>query len=190
MAKTKKIEPTLDELIFNTPEQKVLRLLLLESTTTFNSRTISSKLKGVRGLGGAEGIMEVLAQFKELGLVNFLDNDRSVRLRDDSSFVMRMKTMVALCELEGLKKDLQPLSERGILFGSRATGNARSDSDYDVFIVTKNPEDVKRIAHGHPLGKLLEIIVMDPSQYEKLQSTDGKLAEKLDKGVVLWGRTW
>lgn len=190
MAKAKKIDATLDSLIFSTPEQKVLRLLLNEATTTFNSRTISSRLKGVRGLGGSEGIMEVLNQFKDLGLVDFLDNNRSVRLRDDGSFVLMMKTLLAICELEGLKNLLEPISTKGVLFGSRATGRARTDSDYDVFVVSRQPEEVLKIAQGHPLGKSLEIVCWTPDRFENIQKEDARLSDKLQKGVPLWGSSW
>lgn len=190
MAKAKKLEVTLDSLIFSTPEQKVLKLLLNEATTTFNSRTISSRLKGVRGLGGSEGIMEVLGQFKDLGLVDFLDNNRSVRLRDDGSFILMMKTLSTICELEGLKKVLQPISSRGILFGSRASGRARTDSDYDVFVVSRQPEEVLKVAQGHPLGKALEMICWTPDRFETIHKEDPKLAEKLQRGIPLWGSSW
>jgi predicted nucleotidyltransferase len=190
MTKPKKIEYTLDELIFNTPEQRVLRMLLLEPTTVFNCRSLSSKLKGVRGLGGSEGILKVLNQFKELGIVEFLDSNRSVRLRDDSSFILRMKVIVALCELENLVKTLSPISDKGILFGSRSNGSARSDSDYDVLVVSKNLEEVKRLAQGSPLGKQLELIVKTPDEFAKLEKTDKKFFDKISNGVVLWGKIW
>ena len=47
MARAKKPLPTLDGLLFVTPEQKLLRFLISEPTTAFTPRTLSSKLKGV-----------------------------------------------------------------------------------------------------------------------------------------------
>ena len=64
MARVRKPQPTLEAIIFATPEQKVLRLLLSEPTTSFTPRVISSKLTGVRGLGGGEGL--VCVQFLQL----------------------------------------------------------------------------------------------------------------------------
>src|ERR1700722_2487227 len=121
MARAKKTQPTLDTLLFNTPEQKVLRMLLAEPTTSFTPRTISSKLKGVRGLGGAEGINRILGELQELGLVDFVDNSRAVRLQDDSTIAQLLKTFSAICDLENLKTLLLPASSKGILYGSRAS---------------------------------------------------------------------
>lgn len=190
MARVRKPQPTLDSVFFSTPEQKVMRLLLSESTTSFTPRVISSKLKGVRGLGGTEGIMKILAELQELGLVDFVDNHRSVRLHDDSAQVQVLKIFLAICDLEGLKKLVDPLSSKGILFGSRAQGRARSDSDYDLFIVSTQPEEIKKIAAGHPLGKLLEVVVWTPEEYSHIEERDEALARKLDAGITLWGSSW
>ncbi|MCM2279109.1 MAG: nucleotidyltransferase domain-containing protein [Oligoflexia bacterium] len=186
----RKPQPTLDSLIFSTPEQKVLRLLLSEATTAFAPRVISSKLKGVRGLGGAEGIMKVLHELEALGLADFVDNHRAVRLRDENTFAQALKTVVAICDLESLRNLLEPLSSRGILFGSRATGKARSDSDYDLFVISETPDEVFKVGQRHPLGKALELVVWTPEQFGEIQSKDPALGEKLEKGIVLWGPSW
>lgn len=190
MARVRKPQPTLEALFFNTPEQKVMRLLLGEPTTSFTPRVISSKLKGVRGLGGAEGIMRILTDLQVLGLVDFVDNQRAVRLQDENSSVHLLKTFGAICDLENLKQLLEPISTRGILFGSRATGRARSDSDYDLFVVSDRPDEVKRIAGSHPLGKSLEVIAWTPDEFDEMGKTDGALKEKIEAGIVLWGPTW
>jgi len=167
-----------------------MRLLLSEPTTAFTPRVISSKLKGVRGLGGAEGIMRILHDLEALELVTFLDNHRAVRLHDDEPVVHLLKTFLAVCDLEGLKRLLMPLSTKGILFGSRARGRSRSDSDYDLFVVTDNPEEVRRIAAGHPLGKSLEVVAWTAEQYDDIGKLDVELEEKLSSGMLLWGSSW
>ena len=190
MARLRKPQPTLDSICFATPEQKVMRLLLSEPTTSFTPRVISSKLKGVRGLGGGEGIMKILTELQELGLVDFVDNRRAVRLHDDATPVQIQKVFLAICDLEGLTSLLQPISTKGILFGSRAKGRARSDSDYDLFVVSDNPEESKKIAGRHPLGKLVEVFAVTPDKYSELEKDDPSLFEKLEAGIVLWGSTW
>lgn len=190
MARVRKPAPTLESIFFSTPEQKVFRLLLSEPTTSFNSRVISSKLKGVRGLGGGEGIQKVLLELQGLGLVDFVDNQRAVRLHDENSFVQIMKTVAAISDLESLKVLLDPVSTKGILFGSRASGKYRSDSDYDLFVVSDSPEEVRKIGAGHPLQKSLELVVWTPDQFNEIEKTDPSLAAKLTKGTVLWGTSW
>jgi predicted nucleotidyltransferase len=151
---------------------------------------ISSKLKGVRGLGGTEGILRILHELQELGMVDFVDNNRSVRLHDDNTSVHVLKTFSAICDLESLKKLLEPVSSKGILFGSRSTGKARSDSDYDLFVVSETPEEVMKIGRGHPLGRAVELVVWTSDQYQDIRKTDSSLEEKIKQGLVLWGTHW
>lgn len=190
MVRVKKQQATLDSIFFSTPEQKVMRLLVSEPTTSFTPRIIASKLKGVRGMGGAEGLGRILASLREIGLVDFVDNQRAVRAHDDNSFVQILKTVAAICDLESLQKLIAPASSKGVLFGSRATGKARSDSDYDLFVITENPEEVRKIAQRHPLGRNVELVVWTPEQAEKIESLDPGLARKLEGGIVLWGSSW
>jgi hypothetical protein len=188
--KTKKPQATLDSLFFATPEQKVMRLLLSEPTTAFSTRILSSKLKGVRGLGGVEGLWAILEELQGIGLVDFVDNRRGVRLQDDNRVVQLLKVFGAICDLESLRNLAEPISSKGILFGSRSNGKARSDSDYDIFVVSDIPDEVKKVAEHHPLGRSLELIVWTPEQYQDIDRKDPGLKQKLEKGVVLWGNSW
>lgn len=187
MARLKTAQPTLEALLFQTPEQKVLRLLLTESTTAFTHRVIASKLKGVRGLGGVEGITKILEKLESLGFVDFLDHRRSVRLHDDSSIAQILKTVSAVCDLETLKGLLAEVSTRGVMIGSRATGKSRSDSDYDIVVVTDQPAEVTRITERHPLGKNIIATTMTHDEFLHLDQKDEKLAGKVKRGITLWG---
>jgi len=183
MARVKKAQPSLDSIFFSTPEQKLIRLLLSEPNTALTPRVISSKLKGVRGLGGVEGITEILLDFQQLGLVDFVSNHRAVRVQDDNTTIQILKTFVAVCDLENLKTVLQPISTRGVLFGHRAT-------DYDLFIVSETPEEVRKAAGRHPLGRAVELVVSTPELYGEMQQQDPGLYQKISGGIVLWGSTW
>lgn len=186
MVKARKVLPTLDELFFSSPAQRVIRFLLSEATSSFTLRVLISKLKGVRGLGGLEGLQDILEEYEAAGLVEFLDNRRSVRLREEHFAVESFKVVSALCDLESLRVLLEPLSKLGILFGSRATGKARSDSDYDVFVVTSQADEVVRVAGGHPLGKQIQIVCFTPENYERINEVDPGLVKKLENGIQLW----
>ena len=76
-----------------------------------------------------------------------------------------------------------------MVFGSRPTGRACSDSDYDIFVVTDAPEQVREIAGGHPLGKAIEIVACTPEKYGAIENEDPKLASRVEQGIVLWGST-
>lgn len=190
MARAKKTKPTLDSLFFATPEQRVMRLLLSEPTTTFTMRVLASKLKGVRGIGGADGLKKILDQLEEMGLVQFVDNGRAVCLHDDEAPIRALKIFSAMCDLEGIRALAEPLSTKAILFGSRSNGKARSDSDYDLFVVSDSPDEVTRVITTHPLGRNIEVIVWRPDDYMHIDEKDPALAAKLGAGIVMWGPMW
>jgi hypothetical protein len=187
MARVRRPQPTVESLFFATPEQKVLRFLLSEPTTTFTPRVISSRLKGVRGLGGVDGIMKILNQLNQLGMVDFVDNKRAVKLCENCPCVQTMKTFVSLCDLDTLKKALEPVSVRGILFGSRATGKFRSDSNYNLCVVSREPSEVARISEHHPLGKQIQLVTTTPTEYDSMERTKPGLATQVSRGIPLWG---
>jgi hypothetical protein len=167
MARTRKPQPTLDSIFFSSPEQRVVRFLLSEPTTAFTPRVISSRLKGIRGLGGADGITEILKNLHELGLVNYCDNLRAVRVVDEAPAIKILK---------------------GILYGARAQGESHSESPYDLVVVSHEVEEVKRISAQHPLGKKIELLTLDPDQYSSnVDKVHPGLTRKLTNSVVLWG---
>jgi len=190
MARTKKTKVTVDTIFFVTPEQKLIRFLLTEPTTVFTPRVLSSKLKGVRGLGGIDGITRILKDLSEVGMINYLNNNQAVCLHNDNTYIQALKALSALCDLEGIKELLEPISSTGILFGSRANGRARSDSNYDIFIVSQTPEEVRKVVTRHPLGKRIELTVSGPDDYTRMDRRDPGLAQRLSEGVVMWGSSW
>lgn len=190
MSRTRKPQPTLDSVFFSAPEQKVIRLLLSESTTTFPLRTLASRLKGVRGLGGVDGLTKVLSELQDLGLVEFVDNNRAVRLHNEAPAARTLKSLVSLCEMEGVATMLSPFSSRGILFGDRARGEAHSDSEYELFVVSDEDSHIRQLVESHPLGKSIQVTVWTQDEFHEIESKDPTLLNRLHSGIVLWGRTW
>jgi len=76
-----------------------------------------------------------------------------------------------------------PAVRRIILFGSRASGLARSDSDYDLLVVAELPDShvarALRVRRAlRPLGVGLDVVVVTPAEYAKLKD--------YRSGVVAW----
>ena len=115
MDRNRKQKESLDGFFFASPEQKLLRFLLTEPTTTFTPRVLSSKLKGVRGLGGVEGIKKILGDLSEMEIIHFVDNNKAVRLNNDLLPVRLMKGFSAICDLEDLIQALREHSSKVIL---------------------------------------------------------------------------
>lgn len=183
MARALKTPATWDSIFFATPEQKVLRYLLSSRETSYTLRVLVSKLKGVRGLGGIQGLEKVLTELEEAGLVHFVDNRRAIRISDEHSGNQIVRRLWGLCELESLYTQLQPLSSKGVLLGT-------NPGEINLYIVTEQPEEVRKLSEQHPMGKLAVLNLQSRDQFDSLAKKEPKLWASLNQGVLIWGSSW
>jgi HEPN domain-containing protein/predicted nucleotidyltransferase len=81
--------------------------------------------------------------------------------------------------------------ERVLLFGSRARGDARHDSDYDLMIVMDDPANDKKEAIHEAIGHehSVDIVVVTPERFEWARSDVGTLSYIVEReGQVLYDR--
>jgi hypothetical protein len=187
MAQVGKPQITLNSIFFATPEQKVMKLLVSEPATLFTPRVICSRLKGVRGLGGIDRVLSILEDFQRFGFLEFVNNQRAVRIEVANPTVQNLMVFAVICSFEGLKDLLQPISSKGILFGSGVQSAKPHESEYDLFVITKNPDEVKKTAARHPLGRQTDLTISTPDLFAELSSRDPNLFRKVTTGVTLWG---
>lgn len=75
-------------------------------------------------------------------------------------------------------KQVFPNLARLLLFGSRARGDARSDSDYDLLVVSPLPPGARNRAVALRIALLdldatFDIVVLTPAEFEALQTSSG-----------------
>ena len=85
--------------------------------------------------------------------------------------------------------------EQIILFGSRAWGQPRPDSDYDLFVIVAESDDhplqgaVKADACRGGLGISKDVIVCTQERFDRFRRVPASLEAKIrNRGVVLYGR--
>lgn len=82
-----------------------------------------------------------------------------------------------------------------ILFGSRATGNYRDDSDYDIFIIKSgidNERDVTRAARralfNSDINEEVDLLASNPEKFNKNKDNPYKIYRDVDiQGITLYG---
>ena len=83
--------------------------------------------------------------------------------------------------------------ERIVLFGSAVRGQIGVDSDIDLLVLERNPDDVRRQSVQirdalRGLGVPIDVIVMPTAQYEQSKDVFGGIAYPVHKhGKVLYG---
>jgi predicted nucleotidyltransferase len=85
---------------------------------------------------------------------------------------------------------LQP--EQVILFGSRARGDARSDSDLDVIIVARAFEEVPFLKRMPMMLRMVrfprhvDFLCYTPAEFEHIQQTSAVVYQAVQEGVILY----
>lgn len=183
MARATKTPATWDSIFFNTPEQKVLRYLLSSRDTSYSLRVLVSKLKGVRGLGGIQGLEKILVSLEEAGLVSFIDNRRGIRIQDEHGANMIGRTLWGICEIESLHLQLKEFSSKGVLLGA-------NPGEILLYVVSEQPDDIRRITEQHPMGKLVSLTIHPRNEFEALAKRDAKMHAQVTQGTLVWGSSW
>lgn len=96
-----------------------------------------------------------------------------------------------LAEVVRRTRAVFPMVERVLLFGSRARGDARTDSDYDLLVVT--PTTLTGAERSVPLrlalrglGASFDLIVVSTEEFDRLRASGGWWPrEVLREAVVL-----
>jgi predicted nucleotidyltransferase len=94
--------------------------------------------------------------------------------------------------LEIIVKFVEP--EKIILFGSRATGESKLDSDYDLLVIKKETEHRRKLAQQiykllYGIGIAVDIIVETPDRFEVLKDNPFLVYKEIEKrGKVLYER--
>ena len=92
-----------------------------------------------------------------------------------------------------LLSDLDPPPEKIVVFGSRARGNARPDSDLDLLIVlrTDGTPGQRGVLVRRPLRQLgvaMDILVYTPEEYERYRAYPSSVVRAAEReGIVLHG---
>lgn len=88
-----------------------------------------------------------------------------------------------------VKMALKP--EKMLLFGSRATGKARPDSDYDILIVsnafkkTSPHKRATRVYLLHDGAFALEVICLTPDEFDALKRRPSIVQAAVKEGILL-----
>jgi predicted nucleotidyltransferase len=85
--------------------------------------------------------------------------------------------------------------EKVILFGSRAKGVARPDSDYDFLIIKPSIENEREISsavyralYRFPEHVSVDIVAIDAAKFERRRHDTGMIYEEADsRGIVVYG---
>ena len=128
----------------------------------------------------------ILNRFSKSGLVKKTRRGRmSFYAPDAANPVLRQfKVFATIRALEPVIKQINRLSQRIVLFGSCASGTNTDKSDVDLYVLSREKNEVKTILRSYPN---IQAIVLDSVEYVALREKDKPFFDRINAGIELYG---
>jgi len=161
--------------------QKVLDYLVNQ-----NNWKIAKEIQRNISLSKA-GVNLSLNKLLKLGLIKKEQKGKTYLYRvNSSSIIKQFKVLENVIGCFSLTEKLKLVSQKIILFGSASRGENLPNSDIDLFVVTHNPEEVKKIIEKDKLKDKLQPIIRSPLEYTNLEKKDPVFYQEIERGIILW----
>lgn len=98
----------------------------------------------------------------------------------------QLKVLRTIELLKPLIERLTPFSRKIILFGSAGEGTDIAESDIDLFILTNEKDEARKIISKVKIGKKIQAIIKNALEFSELREKDKFFYEEIKKGRVLW----
>lgn len=173
----------LKSIIFFTNLQKVLSHFLYFPSRSFYDREVS-QLAGI-SKAGTNFSLRALA---EAGLLNRERKGRMYfyALARRHPLNWQLKVVYTVSQIMPLVKELEPHTERIVLYGSAASGKDQEESDIDLLVLTRNRSVAEEKIRSSSLRNRVHVVIHSPHEWATLSESNAVFAELVGRGIVLW----
>ena len=128
----------------------------------------------------------ILKSFSKIGLVNKMKKGRMsfYERNDENPLLRQFKVFVTVNNLMPVLQKIIPHSRRIILYGSCSIGRNTEESDIDLFILSSEKEDIRRILDNY---RNISSIILNSNEYLQLQKKDKPFYDRIVAGIELYG---
>ncbi len=174
---------SIEKILYATNNQKVFYFLMEHIGEEFYDRQIS-KLAGVSRAGANFALRELekagLVQRENRGRMSFY------RLERKNALIKEFKVVQNIVFLKPLIDKLVPLSLQMVLYGSASKGENTAGSDFDIFVLTREPKEVQKIIFDSKSGEKVKCIVNTPNEFAVLRKNNKVFYSEILNGIMLW----
>ena len=105
-----------------------------------------------------------------------------------SALVREFKKFENVLDLNGLVLSIRKVSNKIVLYGSCATGEDTSESDIDLFIISREKSRVlsEIRKEASVMKREIRTVIVSGDEYLLMRNKKEELLDELDKGIVLW----
>lgn len=177
------MEPSIKSMLCFTNAQKVLDFLLQNPSGKFYDREVSNLTKvspagtnfSLRDLAKA-GIIHKETK----GKMNFYFVD------PQDPLIQQLKIVQNIVFLKPLIEAIKNNCLRIILFGSAAKGNNQEESDFDLFILSREKEKVQESIGEYKTPFKIQPVIHSPQEWASIEKANEVFANQIEQGIVLW----
>jgi predicted nucleotidyltransferase len=166
--------------LFSKTEMRVLMYIALKNGQLYERQIAQGAEISV---GSANSILKT---FSEIGLVHRIKKGRMsfYERKDGNPLLRQFKVFITVNNLMPLIQKIIQHSRRIILYGSASTGRNNEESDIDLFILSTEKEEIRRILDKF---ETVQAIILDSNEYMQLQKKDKPLYDRISVGIELYG---
>ncbi len=104
----------------------------------------------------------------------------------DDSAIKQFKVLKNVLALRPLVSKLKPLSKKIVLYGSTSRGENDPASDIDLFILSNEPEIVKKVISSIKTRQKIQSVIKTPSELADFKEKEKTYYAEVDRGITLW----
>ena len=173
----------LQNTIFQTLPQKIIKLLISYPEQTFYERQIANSAK--ISIGGANQALQALTNF---GLIKKETKGRMhfYQINLDNPLIKQIKIINNLIILQKILNKIKPYALKIILFGSAADGVNLQASDFDIYIESNKPDKIEKIINASAWRDTIQPIIKNPVAAEKFATENPTLWQEINHGLVIF----
>lgn len=174
------------EILTSTNAMKVLWFMLSHPDEEYYDRQISS----FTGISRA-GTNLALRELSNAGLLIRMNRGRMAfyHLIKDDPLIAQLKIVQTLTTLREFIQAIREHTIRIVLYGSAAIGEDTSSSDWDLFVLSREPKKIHAELAKIELEERIQLIVHTPTEWARIRKENKVFVEQIEKGMVLWDET-
>lgn len=164
-------------------EQKIITLLADYPEREFYAQEIAKKVKCSKA--SVSGILKLLAD-KKIVFKKVKGHMKFYHINQGSSEVKRARIDLALEKLGPTLVKLKKSSQKIILFGSASRGEQTAGSDIDLFILSKNKNETRKILENTNRNLRIKAITKTRSEWAEMEAREPEFYQEIKNGITLY----
>lgn len=173
----------IEQTFIKTINQKILKFLANNPEKVFFDSEIAKDINisvGACNQSLRELLHLDLVLLEKKGRMNFY------QLNSENILIKQFKIFLTIQKIYSFLEKIKKLSLKITLFGSSSRGENLSDSDIDIFIITRQKQQIDKIINSINKNQKISAIIKSPTEMVNFEKKDPIFIKEIERGIKLW----